>query len=48
MLAENDSSDYYYKTGIPRIRIIDFDKAIAYYSLKMFFIAFNVLFLMGH
>jgi uncharacterized protein (TIGR02246 family) len=36
MLAENDSLDYYYKAGIPRIRIIDFDNAIAYYSWKMF------------
>lgn len=36
MLAKNDSLDYYYKAGIPRIRIIDFDNAIAYYSWKMY------------
>ena len=36
MLAENDSLDYYYKAGIPKIRIIDQDNALAYYSWKMF------------
>ena len=36
MLAENDSLDYYYKAGVPKIRIIDLDNAIAYYSWKMF------------
>lgn len=36
MLAENDSLDYYYKAGIPRIRIIDANNALAYYSWKMF------------
>jgi hypothetical protein len=36
MLAENDSLDYDYQAGTPRIRIIDFDNAIAYYSWKMF------------
>jgi len=36
MLAENDSLDYYYEVGIPKIRIFDFDNAITYYSWKMF------------
>lgn len=36
MLAENDSLDYYYEAGQPRIRIIDSNNAIAYYSWKMF------------
>ena len=36
MLADNDSLDYYYEAGIPRIRMIDFDNALAYYSWKMF------------
>lgn len=36
MLAENDSLDYYYKAGIPRIRILDTNNALAYYSWKMF------------
>jgi ketosteroid isomerase-like protein len=36
MLAENDSLDYYYKAGIPKVRIINQDNALAYYSWKMF------------
>jgi uncharacterized protein (TIGR02246 family) len=36
MLNGNDSLDYYYKAGIPRIRLIDDKNAIAYYSWKMF------------
>jgi len=36
MMAQNDTLDYYYKAGIPRIRIVDMDNAIAYYSWKMF------------
>lgn len=36
MLTGNDSLDYYYKTGHPRIRIIDSKNALAYYSWKMF------------
>ena len=36
MLVENDSLDYYYKAGTPRIRIVNSDNAIAYYSWKMF------------
>ncbi|WP_299366676.1 hypothetical protein [Winogradskyella sp.] len=35
-LAGNDSLDYYYKAGKPRIRIIDSKNALAYYSWKMF------------
>lgn len=36
MLAGNDSLDYYYEAGTPRIRIIDKHNALAYYSWKMF------------
>jgi len=36
MLAENDSLDYYYQAGTPRIRIVDGDNALVYYSWKMF------------
>lgn len=36
MLNGNDSLDYYYKAGIPRIRLIDDTNAMAYYSWKMF------------
>ncbi len=36
MLAENDSLDYYYEAGVPRIRMLDTDNGIAYYSWKMF------------
>ncbi|HMB65070.1 MAG TPA: nuclear transport factor 2 family protein [Eudoraea sp.] len=36
MLAGNDSLDYYYKAGSPRIRMIDPQNALAYYGWKMF------------
>ena len=36
MLAGNDSLDYYYEAGKPRIRVLDPKNAIAYYSWKMF------------
>ena len=36
MLLGNDSLDYYYEAGEPKIRILDPDHAIAYYSWKMF------------
>ncbi len=36
MLAGNDSLDYYYEAGKPKIRIIDDKNAIAYYGWKMF------------
>ena len=36
MLSENDSLDYYYEAGKPRIRIVDSKNAIVYYSWKMF------------
>lgn len=36
MLTGNDSLDYYYEAGKPRIRLIDPKNAIAYYSWKMF------------
>ncbi len=36
MLAGNDSLDYYYEAGKPRIRVLDDDNALAYYSWKMF------------
>jgi hypothetical protein len=36
MLAGNDTLDYYYEAGKPRVRIIDNNNAIAYYSWKMF------------
>ena len=36
MLAQNDSLDYYYEVGQPRIRILDSKNALAYYSWKMF------------
>ena len=36
MLAENDSLDYYYEAGTPRIRVLDNQNALAYYSWKMF------------
>ena len=36
MLAENDTLDYYYKAGTPKIRMIDPNNAVAYYSWKMF------------
>jgi len=36
MLAGNDSLDYFYEAGVPKIRILDSSNAIAYYSWKMF------------
>lgn len=36
MLAGNDSLDYYYEAGQPRIRVLDENNALAYYSWKMF------------
>ena len=36
MLASRDSVDYYYEAGQPRIRMVDRDNALAYYSWKMF------------
>ncbi len=36
MLTGNDSLDYYYEAGTPRIRLIDSKNALAYYSWKMF------------
>ena len=36
MLAGNDSLDYFYYAGKPRIRLTDRWNAIAYYSWKMF------------
>ncbi|MGI9550437.1 MAG: hypothetical protein ACR2MT_04505 [Aurantibacter sp.] len=36
MLAGNDTLDYYYEAGKPRIRIINSKNALAYYSWKMF------------
>ncbi|MCL6274493.1 nuclear transport factor 2 family protein [Muricauda sp. 2012CJ35-5] len=36
MFAENDSLDYYYETGAPKIRFLDESNALAYYSWKMF------------
>ena len=36
MLAENDSLDYYYEAGDPRIRLVDPRFAMVYYSWKMF------------
>lgn len=36
MLAGNDSLDYFYQAGAPRIRLIDSSTAIVYYSWKMF------------
>lgn len=36
MLAGNDTLDYIYEAGVPRIRILDSSNAIAYYSWKMF------------
>ncbi|MGX1928319.1 nuclear transport factor 2 family protein [Flagellimonas sp. 2504JD4-2] len=38
MFAENDSLDYYYKIGDPKIRFLDSKNALAYYSWKMFWI----------
>jgi len=36
MLAGNDSLDYYYEAGVPRVRVIDNHNALVYYSWKMF------------
>ena len=36
MLTGNDSLDYFYEAGNPRIRIIDKENALAYYGWKMF------------
>lgn len=36
MLAGNDTLDYFYEAGAPRIRLVDAYNAIAYYSWKMF------------
>ena len=36
MLLGNDSLDYYYEAGKPKIRLLDRDNALAYYSWKMF------------
>ena len=36
MFAENDSLDYYYEIGEPKIRFLDGNNALAYYSWKMF------------
>ncbi len=36
MLSGNDSLDYYYEAGKPKIRVLDSKNAIVYYSWKMF------------
>ncbi len=36
MLAENDSLDYMYQAGQPKIRLLDSQNALAYYGWKMF------------
>ena len=36
MLSNNDSLDYYYEAGLPKIRLIDNNNGVAYYSWKMF------------
>jgi uncharacterized protein (TIGR02246 family) len=38
MFFENDSLNYYYEIGIPKIRFLDHNSALAYYSWKMFWI----------
>ena len=40
-LAQNDSLDYYYEAGEPRINVIDDQNALAYYSWKMFWFSKN-------
>ncbi len=35
MLTGNDSLDYFYEAGVPRVRIVDSTNALEYYSLKM-------------
>ncbi len=36
ILVKNDTTDYYYEAGVPKIRVLDRKNAIAYYSWKMF------------
>ncbi len=36
MFAENDSLDYYYEIGNPKIRFLDSENALAHYAWKMF------------
>ena len=36
MLAGNDSLDYWYTAGKPKIRLLDSNNALVYYSWKMF------------
>lgn len=36
MLAGNDSLEYYYEAGSPRVRVLDANNSLAYYSWKMF------------
>lgn len=36
MLIRNDSLDYYYETGEPRVRTLDSENAIVYYGWKMY------------
>ncbi|MCL6266900.1 nuclear transport factor 2 family protein [Flagellimonas myxillae] len=36
MFTKNDSLDYYYEIGKPKIRFLDNNSALAYYSWKMF------------
>ncbi|WP_190810641.1 nuclear transport factor 2 family protein [Flagellimonas sp. S3867] len=36
MFTKNDSLDYYYEIGTPKIRFLDRNNALAYYSWKMF------------
>ena len=36
MMMHNDSMDYYYEVGKPKIRILSSQTALAYYSWKMF------------
>ncbi len=41
MLAENESLDYYYEAGAPKVRILDQNNALAYYSWKMFWFQYE-------
>ncbi|MBO0320759.1 nuclear transport factor 2 family protein [Muricauda sp. CAU 1633] len=36
MMMHNDSMDYYYEVGKPKIRVLSSQSALAYYSWKMF------------
>lgn len=36
MLVGRDSLDYYYEASVPRIRLLDTNNALVYYSWKMF------------